>query len=188
MTRGKVLHDRVAAAILDAAATVLAERGEAASMAEVAAAAGVGRTTLWRYYANREQLLEALTEAAISELAEKLSEANLPAVAVADGLARVTRAVLGAAGKYRVLAGGRKSELPGNATAPLEAPLLDLLRRGIADGTLRADLSAETLLAAYAGLLDGVLSRGLQDQLGVEQAASVITSVFLRGATGSRDD
>lgn len=187
VVRGKSQHDRVATAILDAAATVLAERGDAASMAEVAAAAGVGRSTLWRYFANREQLLEALTQAAVAELADRVAEANLSAATVADGLARITRAVLGAASKYRVLVRvGRKPEMPDDVAARLETPLLDLLRRGIADGTLRADVGVEALLAAYTGLLEGMLARGLHDQVGTEQATSVLVSIFLRGAAGAQ--
>ena len=52
--------DRTAAAILDAAAHVFSEQGTAANLADVAAAAGVSRATLYRYYPNREALLKAL--------------------------------------------------------------------------------------------------------------------------------
>ena len=44
--RQTTLHARVSAAILEAAAAVLAERGEQASMADVAAAAGMARATV----------------------------------------------------------------------------------------------------------------------------------------------
>ena len=59
-------YDRTAAAILDAAAHVLAERGAGANMAEVAAASGVSRATLYRYYPSREALLEALAAQALT--------------------------------------------------------------------------------------------------------------------------
>ncbi len=54
-----VMRDHVAEAILDAAAAVFAERGEAASMADVAEAAGVGRATLYRYFPSRDVLLDS---------------------------------------------------------------------------------------------------------------------------------
>src|ERR1035441_7455513 len=47
MARSTAIHDRVAEAILDAAADLLAADGEPPSLTEVAAAAGVGRATLY---------------------------------------------------------------------------------------------------------------------------------------------
>src|SRR5438067_11098805 len=59
--------DRTAAAILDAAAHVFSEQGTGANLAAVAAAAGVSRATLYRYYPNREALLEALAAQAFPQ-------------------------------------------------------------------------------------------------------------------------
>ena len=50
MARNTAIHDRVAEVILDAAADLLAGGGEPPSMAEVAAAAGVARATLYRHF------------------------------------------------------------------------------------------------------------------------------------------
>ncbi|OLT14342.1 hypothetical protein BJF78_02600 [Pseudonocardia sp. CNS-139] len=185
VTRNRTLRDHVAAAILDAAATVLAERGDAASMGDVAAAAGVGRTTLYRYFPNREELVRALGRAALAELADRLAEAHLERVDVAEGLARVGRAVLGAAGKYRALAHtAREPEATDEITARLRAPLHQLFERGAADGTLRTDLGADVLLDVYIALVEGVVGQDLHERLGTEQAAAAITSVFLDGARG----
>lgn len=50
-------HSSVADRLLDAAAALTAERGpRAVSMADVAAAAGVSRATLYRYFADRHEL------------------------------------------------------------------------------------------------------------------------------------
>src|ERR1044072_390845 len=65
------LRARGGSAILEAAATVLAERGEQASMADVAAAAGMARATVYRYFPNREALLEALGTLAVEEAGER---------------------------------------------------------------------------------------------------------------------
>src|ERR1035438_7754480 len=59
MTRSAAIRDRVAGAILDVAADLLAGGGDPPSMATIAAAAGVGRATLYRYFPTREQLLHA---------------------------------------------------------------------------------------------------------------------------------
>ena len=65
MTKSTAIQERVAEAILDVAADLLAAGGKPPSMADVAAAAGVSRATLYRYFPTREQLLAALTTAGL---------------------------------------------------------------------------------------------------------------------------
>src|SRR5260370_38872950 len=83
------LRDHIAVAILDAAAAVLAERGEAASMADVAEAAGVGRATLYRYFPSRDALLAALVESAIAEMRDGIVGGELGEAPVEVGPARL---------------------------------------------------------------------------------------------------
>ncbi|MFF9126590.1 TetR/AcrR family transcriptional regulator [Streptomyces sp. NPDC014889] len=187
MTRNTRLRDRVAAAILDAAAAVLAQRGESASMTEVAAAAGVGRTTLYRYFPSREALLDTLAEEAFDELIGELVDADLDSVPVSEGVARVSRIALGQAAKYQALMCVQgKPDVSDETVRQLMAPLTSLFARGAADGTWRTDLSAGTLLGVYTALLEGALNQALHCKLGVEPAAAAITSVFIHGAKARR--
>jgi AcrR family transcriptional regulator len=66
MTRSPALRDHVATGLLETAANVLADRGEAAGMSDIAEAAGVARATLYRYFPNREALRSALLDAALA--------------------------------------------------------------------------------------------------------------------------
>ncbi|MBF6328395.1 TetR family transcriptional regulator [Nocardia transvalensis] len=84
--------DATDARILDAAVVVLARRGtRAATMAEVAAAAGVGRATVFRRFAGKDELFErALTReitALLDTLAAALRSIDDPAEQVATGFA-----------------------------------------------------------------------------------------------------
>ena len=62
------LRERVASAIVEAAAVVFAARGDSASMSDVAGAAGVARATVYRYFPSRDALLEALIGVIVSVL------------------------------------------------------------------------------------------------------------------------
>src|SRR5260370_17950778 len=94
MSRGEVLRDRTTAGIIDSAAMVLAERGEAASMEEIASSAGIGRATLYRYFPNREELLGAIAAASVQEPAARVKEADLEAVHFQAATARHDRCVI----------------------------------------------------------------------------------------------
>ncbi len=182
VTRSTAIHERVAGAILDAAADLLAEGGEPPSMSEVAEAAGVARATLYRYFPTRERLLQELTAAAIDATATRLAEADLDAVPVAEGIARVARVVAAAGSKYAALVGqfGQGNAGPGEQeqiTAMIDA----LLRRGIDDGTFRSDISVDELRFLLGSLLEAGARLAAEQQAGAEKAAALVTSVFLHG-------
>jgi AcrR family transcriptional regulator len=188
MTRRPALRDRIVSGILDTAAEVLAERGEAASMAEIAEAAGVGRATLYRYFPSREALLAGLAGAAFEDLIGRIEDAELDTVPVAEGIARLTRSFVAAGRRYTALmrakqTAGRKDVLdPAEVDRGLTEPVRELLRRGAADGTLRTDLPVEILVVMFTGLLEKALELVTRERLGVEQAAAAVIGVFLNGA------
>jgi AcrR family transcriptional regulator len=61
--------------ILDAAAEVFAERGLNVSLDEIAASAGVGVGTVYRRFADRDELIDALFRARVEEMLGLLEEA-----------------------------------------------------------------------------------------------------------------
>lgn len=189
MATSAALRDRTVRTILDAAAAILAERGGNASMADIAEAAGVGRATVYRYFPTRDALLDALCEAGTAELSRVLGKADLDRIAVPEGLARVARALIGLGSKYAAL-------MPTGALGPLGQQVADrnkvdprqliepvhaLLRRGVAEGVLRDDLTTETLWGMLEGLLDAASERVTEDHTGIEQASADAVSVFLYG-------
>lgn len=87
MTAGWLAEERTALAadrILDAAARLFAEHGVAGvGMAEVAAAAGCSRATLYRYWPDRGALRRAFVEREARRVAEQVAaETSTPAEAV----------------------------------------------------------------------------------------------------------
>jgi len=187
MTKGEVLRDRTAAEIIDSAATILAQRGEAASMEEIASAAGIGRATLYRYFPNREELLSAMATASVQELATRIEEANLEAVPFEEAIARVARAIIATGSKYTALSGDTAKHSDGNADLNLKViePIRALFRRAIADGSLREDLAPDLLMDLFSGLIKGALDTTASGRRGIEETASAVTTVFLHGARAS---
>jgi TetR/AcrR family transcriptional regulator, mexCD-oprJ operon repressor len=174
------LRERVATAIVEAAAGVLADRGDQASMSDVAAAAGVARATVYRYFPNRDALLEALGRLVLEDIGDRLEAARLDEVAVGDALERAVRAVVTMGDGFVVVA--RDRARPANAAFDdrIAAPVRDLLGRGQREGTLRDDVPAAWLAEALFGLVVNVIGSG--PRLGTEDTITAIASVFLNGA------
>ena len=178
--RQTTLHSRVSAAILEAAAGVLAERGEQASMADVATAAGMARATVYRYFPNREALFEALGRLAVEQAGDRLRAGRLEEVAVPEAFERAVRALVGVGDSFVVVS--RESARPDREhfDRVVAAPLRELIERAQSLGEVRRDLPASWLMES----LIGIVVSGLQTRpsLGVEDTVAGITSLFLDGA------
>jgi AcrR family transcriptional regulator len=179
------LRERVATAILEAAAGVLAGRGEQASMSDVAAAAGVARATVYRYFPNRESLLEALGRLALQDAGDRLGAARLDEVAVHDGLERAVRALVTVGDAFVVLARDRGRPGTGEFEERIAAPVRDLLARGQRLREVRDDVPAAWLTEALFGLVISVM--GSDPELGGEDTIAAIASIFLDGARARRE-
>jgi AcrR family transcriptional regulator len=180
---------RTSAAILDTAAHLLADRRDA-SMNDIAAAAGVGRATLYRYFPTREALVQALADEALGEFATRLADAGLERVPFPEALQRLCRAVLAVGDRYVVLL-DEATALRGRDTGyeahqDVAAPIKTLFQRGQDDGALRDDLEAAVLVELFGGLVVAAISASLPRTLGVEQAAALTGSMFLDGARRHR--
>jgi len=179
--RSSPRFDRTSAAILDAAARVFADEGAAANLAAVAAAAGVSRATLYRYYTSRDALLEALVLDAMNDLAGRLAAAGLERAPVRDAIERILRAFVGVGDRYTVLL----SDLPRTEKADkqqLQTQVQGVLRRGIETGVLRNDLPVEILDELLGGAALSAIKLTQHHHLGLEEASAAAGSLFLDGA------
>jgi AcrR family transcriptional regulator len=133
---------RTRRAILDAAVRVLSHQSNA-SLAEVAAAAGVGRTTMHRYFPERADLLAGISGDLLEQVAEATHRARPDLGSAMAALERLCQA-------YFALGDGLLLTMnePGLFTDPAwqevsesDRALLQLVERGHAEGTIDPDLS-----------------------------------------------
>ena len=176
------VSDKTAALILEAASHVLAIRGEAVSMAEVASAAGVGRSTLYRHFPTREALLDELARVALADAGERLAEAKLDSVPPLEALARAIRTLVVVGDRYIVLLEAQVPIDPAVTESAVVAPIRRVLKRGQADGVIRTDIGAESLLDLLGGLIIVGSRLAVERHAGVEETAAMIQRVFIEGA------
>lgn len=169
-------------AILEAAAACLAER-PTASIADIAAAAGVGRVTLYGHFASREALIEAVlhhTMANVESTMASVDVSGAPGVAL-DALVNSSWQLLSG---LTALLGALEPSLPRGAvreahTAPL-ARVHDIFARGRAAGEFREDQSLEWQIACFFALLHGAASEVRSGRI-AERDASTLILATIRG-------
>ena len=173
--------------ILDAALEVLGSSPDA-GMADIAAAGGVVRRTVYGYFPSRADLVHALTQRAVGEIAAVLTDVD-----VSDSAADVVWADFVAhlwpvAHRYRVLLALRRGEYGDeihSLLGPVDKALADLVQRGQDSETfgrhLPADILSQLALAAVFAVADNDMSRGAP---GVRGAS--MTSLLMLGVPESR--
>jgi TetR/AcrR family transcriptional regulator, mexCD-oprJ operon repressor len=176
----QALQQRVAAAILDGAAQIFALQGAQASMNDVAEAAGVARATVYRYFPNRETLLDELARAAVSDVHARLESARIDEVTPEEGIARAVRALVDVGDGFVLLTRERLRSDPEQFERRLIQPLRRLFERGQAGGDIRDEITSARLTESLIGLIVGVLTSS--PPLGREDMTATITGLFLDGA------
>ncbi|OJF13224.1 TetR/AcrR family transcriptional regulator [Couchioplanes caeruleus] len=135
---------RTRQAIIDAAIEVFA-RNPASTLGDVATAAGVGRTTLHRYFAERGDLVVALRREAADRLHRAHERARLAEGTGAEAVRRLCQEyfdlgdVLSLLFSEQVLADGDTWHEVGDCAEDFEA----MVRRGHDDGTVDRGLPAD---------------------------------------------
>jgi TetR/AcrR family transcriptional regulator, mexCD-oprJ operon repressor len=174
------LQQRVSAAILDGAARVFVVAGEQASMSQVAEAAGVARATVYRYFPNRDALLDELIREALDEVDRRLTSARIDEVAPEEGISRLVRALVEVGDPFVLLARERARANPEQYERMLLVPMRRLFERAQTNGDIRGDIPDGRLSEAVVGLVTGMLTSPVP--LGNEDLIATITTLLLDGA------
>ncbi|MDN3265741.1 TetR/AcrR family transcriptional regulator [Streptomyces sp. CSDS2] len=159
------VRGRTRRAILNAAASVLSRRRDA-TLADIAAGAEVGRSTLQRYFPDREELVSAVIEDCLRLLDESLKAAHIDKGPPLDALRRLVTAMLDAGDQVLFLYGDPRISEAITARGgpdPAAEEIGRLIRRGQAQGVLDPDVSSdwiEHVLWAHVSAGCTAVSRG----------------------------
>jgi AcrR family transcriptional regulator len=172
---------RTRAAILAATASVLAVN-RTATMPEIATAAGVGRTTLHRYFADRETLIYEATLDSIRVLTEAVAEAATGDGPALDAMRRFVTAAVSIGERLVFLFGDPAvlRDIP-PAQSPNEELVIDLIARGQHEGVFDADLNPTWIRHALYGLILRGNEQAMAGALPRHTVAPLITRTFERG-------
>ena len=179
-TGREAMRERVAGAIVEAAAGVFSRSGTDSSMADVAAAAGVARATVYRYFPTREALLQRLATVAVRDAGGRLAEAQLDTVRAEEGVSRAARALLEVGDYFTVLARERVRFDAEEYERSLLAPLRRLIERGQSEREFRDDVPAEWLTTALVEFVVSVVPS--TPAFGRDDTVAALTTFFMDGA------
>jgi AcrR family transcriptional regulator len=182
--------ERSIAAILDAAVEVLGERPEA-SMAEIAAAAGVARQTVYAHYDTRDALLTAVADRALAQAVAAIEAAEPERGDPVEALDRLVRAWWDTVERHaRVLEALAAAASGAEEVHGFHAPILErierFVRRGQRAGEFDRRLPAGWVAAAFLALMHAAAEEVAAGRIGADEAGRALTRTVPR-VFGVRD-
>jgi AcrR family transcriptional regulator len=177
--------------VLDAAVALLAQRPQA-TMQEVADASGLGRTTVYRHFPRRQDLIDALYEQVLAESAQTVKDAIAAATNARELLCDLGARVIAIGDRYRFLDAHpelRERTLQGQADREGADPLSDYLTAAQGRGEIREDIPVSWMLTSMRGLAVVAMFEVSAGRMSVEDAGQHVgetcASAFAREPAGT---
>lgn len=171
--------------IIQAALEVLAERGAAAEIKEVADRAGVGVGTIYRNFATKDDLLRGI----LDDVIEQFQAINARAIASSDPVEGIRQYIdemytvleRWSPAVMAMLSGAFTEELKQRFMTFLQdRELEDLFRRGIETGAFRADLPIGLARGLLANICDPLVYLSVQGEMSRTEMTAGFTDLILR--------
>jgi len=170
--------ERSIARIVSAARASLSEDPDA-TIDAIAAAAGVGRMTLYGHFKTRAELVEAALVDALRAGEETLSAVDLGGDA-RDALDRLLTSSWALVAESAALLAAAQGVLPAGRVRELHAGpgerIEELVRRGQHDGVFRTDLPIEWLVNVVHYVLHGAAEENRAKRIKTADVAGVVTA------------
>ncbi|MGW0735171.1 TetR/AcrR family transcriptional regulator [Streptomyces sp. NPDC002851] len=174
--------ERTIRAILEAAERVLSAN-PAASMEQIAGAAGVARTTVHRRFASRDALITALAAWATQRFHDAVQAARPETAPPAVALYQVTANVLRVKVGWRFAMGGLSTDTPEVARVHAEvlASCERLFARARDTGLLQADADLDWARRVYYALIHEAAAEAPDTDAAVDALATRVVDTLLHG-------
>src|SRR5438477_1097018 len=173
------------AAILDAATDCLARDPET-SIAGIAAAAGVGRITLYGHFRTRADLVDAVLVRTVQQ-AHAILDATDTSGDPAEALARLVASSWQLVHQFRNILLAAQRELPAERIRGVHDRILrrvqSLIEQGQRAGTFRRDLPQQWLVTTAYSLMHAAAEDTAAGRLDPGDAAGLITATLLAAFT-----
>ncbi|WP_075743849.1 MULTISPECIES: TetR/AcrR family transcriptional regulator [Actinoalloteichus] len=181
-TRGRTQR-----AILSAAASVLA-RNRTATLPEIAEAAGVSRTTLRRYFPDRDGLISAAVEDSVEAIEQAVADAEIEQGAPAEAMRRLVAAMVSVGDRLmflfadpQILEGhGGANGVPAPPSAP-DDPVIALIERGQAEGVFDREVTPDWIQRVLWSLVYTGYEEADQGRLSRHGVTSVVIRTLENG-------
>jgi AcrR family transcriptional regulator len=198
-TRAQAIRDFRREQVLTAARSLFVDRGTVdVAVAEIAAAAGVSRSTLYNYFATRDDVLQACvvasherllasTKAAVAAGADPIEsligffEAPLREIDDSQGFFRITQALLSGSSPA---ARGTSVEMSLLAMG-LSATLMPILEAGVASGAFMIEDLEAGREFVFAVLNGAILRRSFGHNRPPRETAERLTRLVVTGLSGN---
>lgn len=177
--------ERSIASIVRAATEVLSRRPDA-SMTEIAAAAGVGRVTLYAHFPSRELLLAAAIESAVGHASAALDAADMDDGSAVRALGRLVRSGWSSIDQYQGLLAASGELTPARLRSHHAGVLTRIERlvdRGQAAGEFRTDLPRAWLVTVCYSLFHAAAQEVREGRLDSTAATEVIEATLVSALT-----
>lgn len=166
--------------IIDAAARLLAD-SPSAGMGEIAAAAGLGRATVYRHFPTRDALIAGMLAEAYDAV-DAIIERHR-ADPARHGFVRLVEEMIDVGERYKIALGTPVAdEQRGEETRRrFELPLRELIERAQAAGELDPSVPPHWIGIALGGMLDGCRRAHADGRVTVAEAKRIAVHTLLRG-------
>jgi AcrR family transcriptional regulator len=161
--------------VLDAAVALLAQRPQA-TMQEVADASGLGRTTVYRHFPKRQDLIDALFEEVLREAAATMEEAVRAPDSARALLCDIGDRIIAIGDRFAFLDAHpelRERALQG-AGAENSDPLATYLAEAQKRGEIRSDLPVAWMLTSLRGLAIVAMVERQAGRMSTEEAGRYV--------------
>ncbi len=162
-------------AVIDAALELLADQPNA-TMGAIAELSGVGRTTLYRHFPSREDLVRALFERVVAEALAVTDAVTSRDAPIAEILQELGPAMIGIGQRFQFLEGlnSLDNAVIEESVVDPNQPLRAYFSAAQERGEIRADMPVQWILRAMSVLAMGAMGELQAGRLGEREAGEVL--------------